>query len=364
MKKHLFILMLCSFVFLIAHSKAFADSTINEQQFIQESKKYLGVPYLFGGITPSGFDCSGYINYVLKEYGYSVPRTAADMYASSNLTKVSKPEVGDLVFFTTYKPGASHAGIYIGNSEFVHASSSKGISVSKLDESYWNTRYLGAKRLEGLSTYLNSVDAEAKQLWQTTSQHFLTSDTTTQNQDVLSTYNEIRKQADSGAAKEYVLRTAHVIDSVNLSSNLAGSTKQLTDTMITNQSLTDESVNLYHQHSLNIKKSETVFSRLYGSELRKRFNNESITPAKIAKETVIYEVSMYGLLDTIEQTVEAGNLDEAGNLLEKYDRLEKRANEIKAYGNTLHAGSYQSLNEIRTQLEERKKAVEEIILSN
>lgn len=107
--------------------------------------KYIGTPYVWGGTSTSGFDCSGYLQYVFKEANISLPRTVNDIW---NVTKpVDKPSVGDLVFFETYKRGPSHAGIYLGNNQFIHAGSSNGVQISTLDGSYWKQRYLGAKRV-------------------------------------------------------------------------------------------------------------------------------------------------------------------------------------------------------------------------
>ncbi|MFK9120921.1 NlpC/P60 family protein [Peribacillus castrilensis] len=112
---------------------------------VKEAKKYMNVPYVWGGSTPKGFDCSGFLKYVFdKSTDITLPRTVAEIYKKG--TKVSKPQVGDLVFYETYKPGASHAGIYIGDNQFIHSSSS-GVGISSMDNSYWKQRYLGAKRM-------------------------------------------------------------------------------------------------------------------------------------------------------------------------------------------------------------------------
>ena len=115
----------------------------NADALIEEAKKYIGVPYVWGGATPSGFDCSGFLNYVFNTQGITLPRTVANIWSAT--VPVSGPRKGDLVFFTTYAPGASHAGIYIGDNKFLHAGSSTGITISDLNNSYWSPRYLDAK---------------------------------------------------------------------------------------------------------------------------------------------------------------------------------------------------------------------------
>ncbi|WP_156793184.1 NlpC/P60 family protein [Fictibacillus macauensis] len=122
------------------------SSKKHSSSLVSTAKRYMGVPYRWGGQSPNGFDCSGYIGYVFnKATGKKLPRTVSDLYRKGK--RVSSPKVGDVVFFHTYKSGASHAGIYIGNSNFIHSASSYGVSVSSLHNSYWGPRYLGAREL-------------------------------------------------------------------------------------------------------------------------------------------------------------------------------------------------------------------------
>jgi peptidoglycan endopeptidase LytE len=112
---------------------------------IADAAELLGTPYVWGGEDPAtGFDCSGFLVYLFNKQGISLPRTVALIWNAG--TPVKSPSVGDIVFFETYKPGPSHAGIYIGNNQFIHSGSTNGVSISKLDNPYWNERYLGAKR--------------------------------------------------------------------------------------------------------------------------------------------------------------------------------------------------------------------------
>jgi cell wall-associated NlpC family hydrolase len=107
--------------------------------------RFLGVPYVFGGTSTAGFDCSGFVQHVFAMLGIGLPRTADAQYDAGR-PAVGGPHPGDLVFFDTYG-GVSHVGIYLGKGKFVHASSSHGVMVSQLSDSYWAARYVGAKRL-------------------------------------------------------------------------------------------------------------------------------------------------------------------------------------------------------------------------
>lgn len=124
------------------------SSTSQADAIIATAKKYIGVPYLWAGSTPSGFDCSGYVQYVFKAHGISLNRTAATQYQHGTSVSKSNLKPGDLVFFqNTYKAGISHVGIYIGDGKFIHASSSKGVTISNLSSSYYVSHYYGARRI-------------------------------------------------------------------------------------------------------------------------------------------------------------------------------------------------------------------------
>ncbi|MBD3843197.1 MAG: C40 family peptidase, partial [Campylobacterales bacterium] len=107
--------------------------------------EYEGTPYQWGGETPEeGFDCSGYLNYIFDEAeNKDLPRTVKEIHSEGK--KVESPSVGDIVFFDVEGNGPSHAGLYIGNDEFIHASSTEGVKVSEIGSSYWKDKYIGAK---------------------------------------------------------------------------------------------------------------------------------------------------------------------------------------------------------------------------
>lgn len=114
---------------------------------IATAKKYIGTPYKFGGTTPKAFDCSGYLQYVFKENGLTLPRTADEQFKLGKSAKTAELEEGDLVFFETYERGASHCGIYLGGGKFIHASASKGVRIDELAGDYWKAHYYGGKHI-------------------------------------------------------------------------------------------------------------------------------------------------------------------------------------------------------------------------
>lgn len=117
------------------------------RRVISESMNYLGVPYVFGGTSPSGFDCSGYVRFVFAQAGISLPRTADAQYEVGYAVSTGELQPGDLVFFSTYEAGPSHVGIYLGDGNFINASSSRGVSVASIYGGYWGSCYIGARRV-------------------------------------------------------------------------------------------------------------------------------------------------------------------------------------------------------------------------
>jgi len=141
---------------LVAISPSQAEETLSESvtakaQPLLKALSMIGTPYKFGGNNPKkGVDCSSFVKHVYKESAdISLPRSARDMSREGQAVAKNELEPGDLVFFNTRKRPNSHVGIYAGNGEFVHASSShtKQVTVSRLDQKYWATRFNGARRV-------------------------------------------------------------------------------------------------------------------------------------------------------------------------------------------------------------------------
>lgn len=128
-----------------SNSSSNADVDYNVDKLISTAKSLNGTPYVWGGSTPNGFDCSGFIYHVYNKAGKGISRTSSQGYFDRSYY-VNSPQKGDLVFFkNTYKSGISHLGIYIGNNQFIHAGSS-GVQITSLDNSYWSKHFDSFKR--------------------------------------------------------------------------------------------------------------------------------------------------------------------------------------------------------------------------
>lgn len=122
------------------------SSSGGNSSVVDTAMSYIGSKYVYGGSTPSGFDCSGFTSYIYKQYGVNLNRTAAGQY--SNGTAVSRDDLqaGDLVMFG--KSGINHVGIYIGNGQIVHAANpSRGVTTDTINSGYYNNNYVGARRV-------------------------------------------------------------------------------------------------------------------------------------------------------------------------------------------------------------------------
>ena len=128
---------------------AVEPGTLDGYALVGTALDYRGTPYRNGGAVPAtGFDCSGFTQFVFAQYGVALPREVADQYKVGAAVKPKDLQPGDLIFFTTVSRGASHVAIAIGGDQFVHAPSSTGVvRVERLSSSYWGPRFVGARRV-------------------------------------------------------------------------------------------------------------------------------------------------------------------------------------------------------------------------
>ncbi len=125
-------------------------SAADQTKLLEDAKYFKGGRYVWGGVTPSGFDCSGYVRYIFNKYDIKLPRTALEQSKTGEEIRLTEAKTGDLLFFNTDKKRGipiSHVGIYMGNGQFIHAASQKrGIMISPL-KGYYESVFVLAKRM-------------------------------------------------------------------------------------------------------------------------------------------------------------------------------------------------------------------------
>jgi len=146
------------------HASYRNGSYSSRKSIISVAKKFLGAPYKFGGNSPvKGLDCSAFVNKVFDFFDVDLPRTARDIYKVGESVNKDELATGDLVFFRTYASYPSHVGIYIGDTEFIHASSkAKRVTIDSMNLPYYRKRYIGAKRIEVSGLFYEEMSKDYK----------------------------------------------------------------------------------------------------------------------------------------------------------------------------------------------------------
>jgi len=137
------------------------QSAENIRNLYTDIRQYLGIRYRFGGQTPAGFDCSGFVRFMFgKVFDMQLPRSSREMSALGSKVARSELKPGDLVFFQTRGKRINHVGIFVGNDTFVHSSLSKGITRDNLSQRYYDLRFAGAVRVLNLPEQTSFPDPE------------------------------------------------------------------------------------------------------------------------------------------------------------------------------------------------------------
>ena len=130
---------------LSSNKKVYDTYDKSNNELLNYAYSFLGKPYIYGESGPNAFDCSGFTKFVYKYFSKDLPRTSKEQYNSGIKVQRKDLQTGDLVFFNIASE-CCHVGIYIGNGNFIHASSSKGVSISSINNKYYNDKYYGAAR--------------------------------------------------------------------------------------------------------------------------------------------------------------------------------------------------------------------------
>ncbi|MDR7079373.1 cell wall-associated NlpC family hydrolase [Neobacillus niacini] len=143
-----------AFVIIVSFSSLFAnmgdkvEAAYYHTKAVSVAKSNIGVPYQWGGMSPSGFDCSGLIKYSYARAGKTLNRTAAQMFYGNGYRIYNYIQPGDLMFYAPTKASSpTHVAMYIGNGKMIMASSSKGVMITSTNNPYWHPRYVGTKRV-------------------------------------------------------------------------------------------------------------------------------------------------------------------------------------------------------------------------
>ncbi len=266
------------FTVALSCSLNFKEVNANQADDIEiTSKKLLGLPYVWGGTSPnSGFDCSGFIQYVFKKHGYSLPRTAAEQYKIGHFVEIQNLQKGDLVYFETYKKGASHVGIYLSNGNFINSNGS-GLTITNLNNSYYAKRYLGAKRV--LSESENSINYKknsvSNQNLEETHYSELKSNIETTNK-----YVENKKISDY----KVVNKKQHIFLYRPIDEDLDFNEQQITNININNNKTKEELNSIFDMKYLPDGKNS------HSTEVKSLFKLSSLTRAELA--VAIYYIEL------------------------------------------------------------------------